>query len=78
MSRVDTDSETKTLDVREFEGEPFGRIMTAVDELRSDEALVLVNSFEPVPLFDVLESRGYDCETERVADDEWHITITPH
>ncbi|WP_416841337.1 DUF2249 domain-containing protein [Haloferax sp. DFSO52] len=76
MSRVDTGIEVNTLDVRDIEGEPFGPIMAAVDELGADEILLLINHFEPVPLYDVLEQRGYACTTERVADDEWHIKIT--
>ena len=76
MSHGDTAGEMPTLDVRAFEGEPFGRIMSAVEELDSDDTLLLINSFEPVPLFDVLESSGYEYASEQVADDEWHISIT--
>ncbi|GCF12993.1 hypothetical protein Harman_09280 [Haloarcula mannanilytica] len=65
------------LDVREVDGEPFGHIMDALDSVGEDEALRLVNSFEPVPLYDVLSKKGYQYDTEQVADEEWHVTIRP-
>jgi uncharacterized protein (DUF2249 family) len=67
---------TERLDARDIGGEPFGEIMAALDALGADERLLLVNSFEPQPLYGVLEDRGFDHETERVADDEWHVEIS--
>ena len=75
MAIVPEDSAT-VLDVREIDGEPFGEIVAALNRLDPDGTLVLVNSFEPVPLYDVLADRGFDHETERIDDDEWHVTIT--
>ena len=63
------------LDVRERDAPPFPVISDALDELGPDELLRLVNDFEPVPLYDVLADRGFEHETERVDDDEWHVTI---
>ncbi|WP_436908332.1 DUF2249 domain-containing protein [Halosimplex marinum] len=68
---------TRTLDAREIDGEPFGAILAALDELPSGETLELVNSFEPEPLYDVLDDRGFAHETERVADDEFRVYISP-
>lgn len=62
-------------DVREGDAPPFPAISDALDELDPDERLRLVNDFEPVPLYDVLADRGFERETERVDDDEWHVTI---
>jgi uncharacterized protein (DUF2249 family) len=66
----------RELDVRERDGDPFGGIVTALDDLSEDETLVLVNSFEPEPLYGVLDGRSFAWETERVADDEWRVQIT--
>jgi uncharacterized protein (DUF2249 family) len=74
MSAIDTDC-NRVLDARDIEGEPFGHISTALDELGPDETLLLVNSFEPVPLYDVLSDRGFEHETAHVADAEWHVEI---
>ncbi|USZ67231.1 DUF2249 domain-containing protein [Halorussus salilacus] len=66
----------RTLDVRERDGEPFSDIVSALGDLGDDDTLVLVNSFEPEPLYAVLDRRGFDHETERVTDDEWRAEIT--
>ncbi|MEF8785212.1 MAG: DUF2249 domain-containing protein [Haloarculaceae archaeon] len=69
-------SSRQTLDVRQIEGEPFGTIMSALDELDPDESLVVVNSFEPEPLYAVLTERGYTYEADQVDSDEWHVEIS--
>jgi uncharacterized protein (DUF2249 family) len=76
MSTDTVDEGTYELDVRGIDGEPFGEIMDALGSLPDDETLVLVNSFEPEPLYSVLEQRGYRYETSRAAEDEWRVTIT--
>lgn len=76
MSSKLPEERTRKLDVREVDGEPFGDIVSALDALSEDETLVLVNSFEPVPLYDVLERRGFAYETTRAGSDEWRVEIT--
>ena len=64
------------LDVRpelEQGGEPFVRIMEAASSITPGETLVIIAPFEPVPLYGVLEARGFAHETERVAADEWVV-----
>lgn len=63
------------LDAREIDGEPFGDIMDALDDIEEGESLLLVNSFEPKPLYQVLERRGFTHDTEQVAEDEYRVTI---
>jgi uncharacterized protein (DUF2249 family) len=65
----------RKLDVREIDGEPFDNIMTALEELSSDESLLLINSFEPEPLYDVLENRGFEYETTNPSPEVWHVEI---
>lgn len=65
----------RTLDARAVDGEPFSHIVEALEELEESETLVLLNSFEPEPLYDVLDQRGFDHETHQVADDEWRVVI---
>ena len=76
MSETDPDEQSRTLDAREINGEPFGAIVDALEDLPEGDTLTLVNSFEPEPLYGVLAQRGFDHETERVADDEWHVYIS--
>lgn len=69
-------SEVQELDVRAVEGEPFGDIMSALNRLEDGETLRLINSFEPVPLYDVLDERGFDHESRQVDDGVWYIEIS--
>ncbi|WP_435129883.1 DUF2249 domain-containing protein [Halobaculum sp. D14] len=71
-----SDSERRELDAREIDGEPFGPIMAALDDLPADGTLVLYNSFEPEPLYGVVERRGFTYETTRCGPEEWKVTIT--
>jgi uncharacterized protein (DUF2249 family) len=66
MTAEPEDEDTRVLDAREIEGEAFGDIMAALADLPEDGRLVLVNSFEPEPLYWVLERRGLDNDSTRV------------
>lgn len=66
----------QVVDAREIDGEPFGTIMTTLDDLDPGETMLLINSFEPTPLYDVLGERGFGYETTRVAEEEWHVEIS--
>lgn len=77
-SSTDPDPEPdQTLDARTIDGEPFGAIMAALEQLNAEESLLLINSFEPEPLYSVLEQRGFTYDSARVDDDEWHVRIEP-
>jgi uncharacterized protein (DUF2249 family) len=65
------------VDAREIEGEPFGEIVSALGGLADGETMLLVNSFEPEPLYAVLDERGFEFDATSVAADEWHLEITP-
>ena len=72
---MSADATVIELDVRTIDGEPFPEITSALEALDREETLRLVGAFEPVPLYDVLEARGFTYETERVDTDTWHVTI---
>ncbi len=61
-------------DIRRGE-EPFDRIMAAVASLGEDEELVILNVFEPVPLYGVLAQQGFTHETTRTPDGDWRVTF---
>ncbi|MFB6269160.1 MAG: DUF2249 domain-containing protein [Halobacterium sp.] len=71
-TKADADSR---LDAREIDGAPFDDIVAELEALGDDDTLLLVNSFEPEPLYDVLDERGFDYEPEQVAPDEWRVYI---
>jgi uncharacterized protein (DUF2249 family) len=67
---------TVTLDVRDFHErgeEPFAAIMSAVREVGVGEHFILINSFEPVPLYGVLGQAGFEHHSEQLGPDEWRI-----
>lgn len=74
MSTEQPDAERR-LDVREIDGEPFQDITAALGELPTDESLLLINSFEPEPLYQVLEQRGFQYETTSDGSDLWYVEI---
>lgn len=64
MATDSTASET-ILDVREIDGPPFDDIVAALEDLPADGRLHLIAPFEPKPLYEVLETRGFTREVER-------------
>jgi uncharacterized protein (DUF2249 family) len=66
----------RELDARKIDGEPFGEIMAALEELPADESLLLINSFEPEPLYGVLEERGFRHETTTPDANVWYVKIS--
>lgn len=69
-----------TLDVRPIlkaGGEPFPEIMKAVSQLSGDQGLRLLANFKPVPLFAVMQKKGYaHCEKE-LGEGDWEVVFTP-
>ena len=69
-----------TLDVRPTlrnGGEPFPEIMQAIAKLDSSQGLRLLATFKPVPLFSVMQKKGYGhCEKE-LGDGDWEILFSP-
>ncbi len=65
------DSKKIKLDVREDiknGADPFKKIMEAVNQLKDGEALDLINSFEPFPLYSVLKNKGFEHITDKVPE----------
>ncbi len=73
MANVDQE---RRLDVRGLDEPPFDPIMRELDDLPKDRTLLLINGFEPAPLYPVLADQGFVYETEQVGEDEWHVRIS--
>jgi len=72
-------SRTIRLDVRPYHErgeEPFEAIMAAVDALKERDQFLLVNSFEPKPLYAVLRKRGFSYTAAKVGENEWRVLFT--
>ena len=60
-----------TLDVRpilEQGVDPFEAIDDSLKTMTKNETLLIINSFEPVPLINKMKKAGYLCEVERIDD----------
>lgn len=58
-------------------GEPFGVIMEAVAALAPGQALRLLASFKPIPLFQVLGARGFEPSAREIGGGDWEVIFTP-
>lgn len=70
------DEDIVKLDVRDMlrsGEEPFGMIMNAVKNLKDQQILLLEVLFEPGPLYDVMERKGYQNYTEKVSDEHFRV-----
>ena len=68
------------LDVRELMAQgadPFAVIMAAVSQLGPSEPLDLIAPLDPIPLYTVLEARGYAHRTEDLGGGDYRVRFTP-
>lgn len=69
-------AEPITLDVREElhrGGEPLPRILQTVAGLAPDQALRLLVTFEPLPLYAVLGRKGFGHQAQRRGEGDWEV-----
>ncbi|MGD9843953.1 MAG: DUF2249 domain-containing protein [Variibacter sp.] len=58
-------------------GEPFDKIMEAVNALKPGEGLRLLATFKPVPLLHVLGSKGFTHEVKELDGGDWEVLFSP-
>lgn len=66
------------LDVRpilEGGADPFDEIIKTLKSLHDDQTLLIINTFEPIPLLNILKKRGYEYETQRPEEGVVHCYI---
>jgi hypothetical protein len=66
------------LDVRELLAggvEPLATILAAAEALPSGHTLHLRSPFEPVPLFELLDRRGFDHQSSAFGPDDWSTWV---
>jgi uncharacterized protein (DUF2249 family) len=64
------------LDVRPYQRrgeEPFSAIMAAIRDVPRGQVLLLRNTFEPTPLYDILGQRGFEHWARNLAENDWEI-----
>ncbi len=63
------------LDVRsdiEAGRDPFRKIMQQLSDMPEGKTMLLINSFEPLPLIRILEGKGYETDVATISADEVH------
>jgi uncharacterized protein (DUF2249 family) len=58
-------------------GEPFSTIMAAVESAQPGQGIRLYAPFKPVPLFDVMASKGFAHSETEIGEGEWQVLFTP-
>lgn len=69
-------SVAQEFDVRPYQRrgeEPFSAIMAAIRQVPRGQILLLRNTFEPTPLYDVLGQRGFEHWSRKLAENDWEI-----
>ena len=62
----------KTIDVRGIQGNFFQGLRKQAMALPVGGGLEVIQSFDPIPLYEVMEGLGFEHHTEQVADAEFH------
>ena len=64
----DKTAEFKKIDVRGIQGNFFAGIKKQAMQLPAGQGMEIVQSFEPIPLYEVMEGIGYERHTEQAGD----------
>ncbi len=65
-------TEFKMIDVRGVQGNFFQGLKKQAMELSAGEGLEIVQSFDPIPLYEVMEGLGFEHHTEQKGEAEFH------
>ena len=63
----------QTMDVRHIQGSFFEGLKKRAEALEVGEGLHIIQTFEPHPLYAVMEGLGYEHHTERRSEAEFHV-----
>ena len=61
------------IDARQLEGFFLQKIIQTAQSLEEGKGLKIIQSFEPMPLYGVMEREGWEHFTQKIAEDEFHI-----
>ncbi len=62
----------KTIDVRGIQGNFFAGLKQQAMQVKEGEGLEIIQSFEPLPLYEVMEDLGFEYHTVQKGDAEFH------
>ncbi|MCR5666412.1 MAG: DUF2249 domain-containing protein [Eubacterium sp.] len=62
----------ETIDVRGIQGNFYQGLMSRAEKVAVGEGIEIIQTFEPIPLYEPMEMLGFTYRTEKVADNEYH------
>ena len=65
----------KTIDVRGIQGNFFQGLKRQAEKLEVGQGLEIIQSFDPIPLYEVMEDLGYEHTTEQKDTGEYHANF---
>ena len=65
----------KEIDVRGVAGNFFQGLKKQAAELKQGEGITIIQSFEPIPLYEVMEDMGFEYHTNQVSDTEFRVNF---
>ena len=65
--------EFKKVDVRGIQGNFFMGLKEQAKAVPEGQGLEVIQSFDPIPLYEVMEDLGYEYHTEQTGDTEFHV-----
>ena len=68
----DKTADFRKIDVRGVQGNFFQGLKKQAVQIPAGSGLEIIQSFEPIPLYEVMEDLGYEVHTEKVGDAEYH------
>ena len=68
----DKTADFRKIDVRGIQGNFFQGLKKQAVQIPAGSGLEIIQSFEPIPLYEVREDLGYEVHTEKVGDAEYH------
>ena len=66
-------SSFKEMDVRNAQGNFFPALREQAAKMQIGEGLVIIQKFEPLPLYEVMDGLGFERFTKQLSENEWHV-----
>ncbi len=65
-------SSFKEVDVRGVQGNFFPGLKAQATQIKAGEGITVIQSFDPIPLYEVMEGLGFEHYTEKKSEGEYH------
>ncbi|WP_261789647.1 DUF1858 domain-containing protein [Treponema pectinovorum] len=73
VSWEDKISTFKKMDVRGAQGNFFPALREQACKMKVGEGIEIIQKFEPLPLYEVMDGLGFERLTKKVGENEWHV-----